>query len=136
MGILMGIVSFVLGFAINLVDSAVTSMLNSVGYDMSTFLAVFPFAENAMDVFVALGLAFLTGGLIWNGIKGVAAPFGVEYENPLHIIGKVAITWIAVVNLTEILDLIIRFFQIALDYMNDRPWVLESFLLRDLPPTW
>lgn len=85
MGILMGIVSFVLGFAINLVDSAVTSMLNSVGYDMSTFLAVFPFAENAMDVFVALGLAFLTGGLIWNGIKGVAAPFGVEYENPLHI---------------------------------------------------
>ena len=121
MGILMGIVSFVLGFAINLVDSAVTSMLNSVGYDMSTFLAVFPFAENAMDVFVALGLAFLTGGLIWNGIKGVAAPFGVEYENPLHIIGKVAITWIAVVNLTEILDLIIRFFQIALDYMNDLP---------------
>ena len=32
-----------------------------------------------------------------------------------------AITWIAVVNLTEILDLIIRFFQIALDYMNDLP---------------
>ena len=88
MGILMGIVSFVLGFAINLVDSAVTSMLNSVGYDMSTFLAVFPFAENAMDVFVALGLAFLTGGLIWNGIRGLQHPLGWNMRTLCTLSGK------------------------------------------------
>lgn len=118
MGIMMGIISFLLGLCINLIDAAVSSMLDAIGYDMTTFLTVFPFAENAKDVFVALGLAFLAAGLVWNTAKGIAAPFGVEYENPLHVIGKTALTWFAVVNLMDILDLIIRFFQIALDYLN------------------
>lgn len=103
MGILMGIVSFILGFAINLIDAAVAAMLHAIGYDMSTFLAVFPFAQNAMDTFVACGLAFLMLGLLWQVFKGLGAPFGAEYENPLHLVGKVALTWFAVVNLTEIL---------------------------------
>ena len=108
MGILMGIFSFAIGFVINLVDGAIELMLGSIGYSMSTFVAVFPFASVVSDVFVALGLAILIGGLIWNGVKGVAAPFGVEYENTLHLIGKVAFTWFAVVNLTDIIDIIIQ----------------------------
>ena len=119
MGILMGIFSFAIGFVINLVDGAIELMLGSIGYSMSTFVAVFPFASVVSDVFVALGLAILIGGLIWNGVKGVAAPFGVEYENPLHLIGKVAFTWFAVINLTDIIDIIIRFFQIAMDFVTE-----------------
>ena len=119
MGILMGIVSFAIGFVINLVDGAIELMLDSIGYSMSTFITLFPFASVVSDVFVALGLAILTGGLIWNGAKGFAAPFGVEYENPLHLIGKVAFTWFAVINLTDIIDIIIRFFQIAMDFVTE-----------------
>lgn len=73
MGIMMGIVSFVLGFAINLIDAAVSGMLESIGYDMSTFLAVFPFARNAMDTFTACGLFILMAGLAWQFVKGITS---------------------------------------------------------------
>ena len=53
MGIMMGIVSFVLGFDINLIDAAVSGILESIGYDMSTFFAVFPFARNDMYNFTS-----------------------------------------------------------------------------------
>lgn len=120
MGIMMGIVSFVLGFAINLIDAAVSGMLESIGYDMSTFLAVFPFARNAMDTFTACGLFILMAGLAWQFVKGIAAPFGVEYENPLHVVGKVVFTWIAVVNLADILDIFTGFFRIVQEDMNNQ----------------
>ena len=120
MGILMGIVSFILGFAINLLDSAVELMLNAIGYDMTTFLTIFPFAQNAVSTFTACGLAFLTLGLIWQAMKGFGAPFGIEYENPLHVVGKVALAWFAVVNLTPILNIFTNLFQIVLDDMNNQ----------------
>lgn len=121
MGILMGIVSFFLGFLINLIDAAVQAMLGAIGYNMETFLTIFPFAQNAMDTFVACGLAFLIIGLMWQGLKGLAAPFGAEYENPLHVVAKVAVTWFAVVNLTEILNIFTNLFQIVLTDMNRMP---------------
>lgn len=120
MGILMGIVSFFLGFAVNLIDAAVEAMLGAVGYDISTFLTVFPFAQNAMETFTAMGLAFLMIGLVWQAFKGLGAPFGIEYENPLHIVVKAAFTWFAVVNLTQILNILTRFFKIALQEMNSQ----------------
>jgi hypothetical protein len=121
MGILMGIVSFILGFFINLLDAAVIAMLDSIGYDVTTFISVFPFAGNALDTFEALGLATLMVGLIWQAIKGLGAPFGVEYENPLHVVGKVAITWFAVVNLMQILDIFTNIFRIVLSDLSSQP---------------
>jgi len=118
MGILMGIVSFLLGLAINLLDAAIEGMLSAIGYDISTFLTLFPFAQNAAATFTACGLAFLTLGLIWQAFKGLGAPFGIEYENPLHVVAKVGLTWFAVLNLTAILDIFTRLFKIVLDDMN------------------
>lgn len=120
MGILMGIISFFLGLAVNLLDAAVEAMLNSIGYDISTFLAMFPFAQNAADTFTACALAFLALGLMWQAFKGLGAPFGIEYENPLHIFAKVALAWFAVVNLTQILDILTGFFKIVLNDLNNQ----------------
>lgn len=117
----MGIVSFILGFAVNLIDWLVIGLMSSIGYSMSTFLELFPYAELSSGIFTALGLLFLCVGLVWNIAKGTLAPFGVEYENPIHVVGKVALAWFAVLNLPAILDIVIRFFQIALDYANGLP---------------
>ena len=85
----MGIVSFFLGLFINFIDWLVVALMGSIGYSMTTFLEIFPFADVASGVFTALGLLFLCAGLVWNLAKGTVAPFGVEYENPIHVIGKV-----------------------------------------------
>lgn len=121
MGILAGIISYLVGLAINVLDGAISGMLASIGFKMTTFVAVFPFANYLNEIFTAMGMLILFAGMIWYGTKGLAAPFGVEIENPLHIVGKVAFTTFAVVNLTEILDIVIQFFQITLDFINEQP---------------
>lgn len=121
MGILSGIISYIAGLGVNLLDSLIAGMLASIGFDMTTFITLFPFADYLNDIFTATGMLILFAGTIWYGTKGLAAPFGVEYENPIHIAGKVALTTFVVVNLTEILDIVIRFFQITLDFINEQP---------------
>lgn len=121
MGILMGIVSFFLGLFINFIDWLVVALMGSIGYSMTTFLEIFPFADVASGVFTALGLLFLCAGLVWNLAKGTVAPFGVEYENPIHVIGKVILAWFVVINLPDIIDIVIQFFQITLNYVEDLP---------------
>lgn len=119
MGIIMGIISFFFGFVINLLDSAVTGFFDVFSFSMSAFYAIFPVAESINYVFTAMGLAFLMVGLIWNGIKGLGVIIGAEVENPIYIIGKVALAWFAVVNSTEILNIIINFFQDILLAIKD-----------------
>lgn len=121
MGILSGIISYIAGLAVNLLDSLIAGMLASIGFSMTTFVTLFPFADYLNDIFTATGMLILFAGTVWYGTKGLAAPFGVEFENPIHIAGKVALTAFAVMNLTEILDIVIRFFQITLDFINEQP---------------
>lgn len=121
MGILSGIISYIVGLLVNGLDSLIAGMLASVGFSMTTFVTIFPFASFFNEVFTAMGMLILFVGAIWYVSKGFAAVFGVEYENPLHIFGKVALTAFAVMNLTEILDIVIRFFQITLDFINEQP---------------
>lgn len=121
MGILSGIISYIIGLLVNGLDSLIAGMLASVGFSMTTFVTLFPFASYLNDIFTATGMLILFAGTVWYGTKGLAAPFGVEFENPLHIAGKVALTAFAVTNLTEILDIVIRFFQITLDFINEQP---------------
>lgn len=114
MGIMMGIVSFILGLCINLMDAAAMALLDAISYDMTTFTNIFPFAQNAAYIFKACGLAFLMLGFIWHIFKGFGAPFGVEAENPIALVAKVGLTWATVVNSHEIINLIIGFFKLIL----------------------
>ena len=86
MGILSGIISYIVGLLVNGLDSLIAGMLASVGFSMTTFVTIFPFASFFNEVFTAMGMLILFAGAIWYVSKGFAAVFGVEYENPLDSI--------------------------------------------------
>jgi hypothetical protein len=121
MGIMMGVVSFILGLCINLLDAAAMALLDAISYDLNTFTAIFPFAQNAAYIFQACGLAFLMLGFVWNIFKGFGTPFGVEAENPIALVAKFGLTWAIVVNSQDLINLIISFFKIILSDLQSIP---------------
>ena len=116
MGIMMGIVSFVLGLIVNLANSFASLMINTLGFDLSYFFNTFLFAQVSQSIFVAIGIAFLGLGFVWQFLRmyGVVL-VGSEGENPIHLIFKVLLTGILVVHSRSGILWITGYFQLILN---------------------
>lgn len=85
MGILDGIVAWIAEQVMNGLDLITTSVLGTLGCDMSVFLRYFPAAETMYQVFVALGVGLILLNWVWQLFKNYGLGIGLEAEDPLKL---------------------------------------------------
>ena len=59
MGILSGVVSYLFGLCLNLLDAAVGGFLGALGFDLDTFESYFPAAKEYYEVIIGLQIGIL-----------------------------------------------------------------------------
>ena len=61
MGILSGVVSYIFGLVLNLLDTAIDGFLGALGFDLDSFESYFPAAVDYHEVIIgfAVGLLFI-----------------------------------------------------------------------------
>lgn len=107
MGILSGIVSYLFGLALNLLDAAINGFLGALGFDLNTFEQYFPAAADFHDVIIrfAVGLLFIM--LVFQIFRNFGVMLDMEAEDPLKMLRKTALFFGMIVYSRSIIDLIL-----------------------------
>jgi len=122
MGILDGIVEWIAEQVMYGLDLINTSVLGTLGCDMSVFLRYFPAAETMYEVFVALAIGLILLLWVWNLFKNFGLGTGSEAEDPIKLSFRSILFIILAYYSNQIVDL-------ALD-IGGTPydWILTSAL--------
>ena len=88
MGILSGVVSYLFGLALNLLDAAINGFLGALGFDLDTFEHYFPAAADYHEVIVGFGVGLLLIMLVFQLFRNFGVMLDMEAEDPLKILGK------------------------------------------------
>ena len=91
MGILSGVVSYLFGLALNLLDAAINGFLGALGFDLDTFEHYFPAAADYQEVIVGFGVGLLLIMLVFQLFRNFGVMLDMEAEDPLKILGKTAL---------------------------------------------
>lgn len=91
MGILSGVVSYLFGLALNLLDAAINGFLGALGFDLDTFEHYFPAAADYQEVIVGFGVGLLLIMLVFQLFRNFGVMLDIEVEDPLKILGKTAL---------------------------------------------
>ena len=91
MGILSGVVSYLFGLALNLLDAAINGFLGALGFDLDTFEHYFPAAADYHEVIVGFGVGLLFIMLVFQLFRNFGVMLDMEAEDPLKILGKTAL---------------------------------------------
>jgi len=85
MGILDGIVEWIAEQVMYGLDLISTSVLGTLGCDMSVFLRYFPAAKTMYEVFVALAVGLILLQWVWNLFKNFGLGLGSEADDPVKL---------------------------------------------------
>lgn len=85
MGILDGIVEWIAEQVMYGLDLITTSVLGTLGCDMTVFLRYFPAAETMYKVFVALSIGLILLNWAWQLFKNFGLGAGIEAEDPVKL---------------------------------------------------
>ncbi|MCL2588366.1 MAG: hypothetical protein FWD84_03050 [Oscillospiraceae bacterium] len=107
MGILSGILSYILGLALNLLDVAVDGFLAALGFDLDTFEAYFPAASAFHDVIIGFAVGLLFIMLIFQIFRNFGIVLDMEVEDPLKMVGKTFLFFGMIIYSRSITNLII-----------------------------
>ncbi len=91
MGILSGVVSYLFGLALNLLDAAINGFLGALGFDLDTFERYFPAAADYHEVIMGFGVGLLFIMLVFQLFRNFGVMLDMEAEDPLKILGKTAL---------------------------------------------
>ena len=108
MGILSGIVSYLFGLALNLLDAAIDGFLGALGFDLNTFETYFPAVKDYYDVIIGFGVGLLFIMLIFQIFRNFGVMLDMEAEDPLKMLGKTALFFGMIMHSRSITDFIIR----------------------------
>lgn len=108
MGILSGIVSYLFGLALNLLDAAIAGFLGALGFDLGTFEEYFPAVTAYYEVIIGLGVGLLFMMLIFQIFRNFGVMLDMEAEDPLKMLGKTALFFGMIMYSRSITDFIIR----------------------------
>ena len=108
MGILDGIVEWIMEQVMYGLDLINTSVLGSLGCDMSVFLRYFPAAATMYDVFVALAVGLILLIWIWNLFKNFGVGMGTEAEDPIKLTVRAVLFIFLAVYAQQITDTVLR----------------------------
>lgn len=118
LGILLGIVSFIFGLCINVLDAAVVEFASLFGFSFSTFEKYFPAAESFRHAFVAMACALLFLLYLFSIFKNFGRVFGVEAESPINITVIVFIAYGAIMFSDTLMDYFMTIFGGAYNAMS------------------
>ena len=85
MGILDGIVEWIAGQAMHILDLVNTSVLGALGCAMAVFLRYFPAARTMYEVFTATAIGIIMLMWVWNLFKNFGLGVGSEAEDPIKL---------------------------------------------------
>ena len=88
MGILSGVVSYLFGLALNLLDAAINGFLSALGFDLDTFEKYFPAARHFNDIIIGFAVGLLFIMLIFQIFRNFGVVLDMEVEDPLKMLGK------------------------------------------------
>lgn len=124
MGILDGIVAWIVEQVMHGLDLITTSVLGALGCDMSVFLRYFPAAETMYSIFVALGIGLILLNWIWQLFKNYGLGAGIEAEDPVKLSIRSLIFILLAYFSDEIVGIVLK--------IGGTPyqWIMDS----ELPP--
>lgn len=123
MGILQGIVSFLLGMATNGLDYLTKVLYEPFGYELTTFEKYFPAAAPFRDMFIFFGLGILFLIYLFQLLRNFGVPIGIQAEDPIKLTFKLGLFWALIWYSKGIMDYILFLFTAP----------LEIFTTTDLP---
>ena len=88
MGILSGIVSYLFGLALNLLDAAIDGFLGALGFDLNTFEQYFPAAADFHDVIIGFAVGLLFIMLVFQIFRNFGVMLDMEAEDPLKMLER------------------------------------------------
>ena len=107
LGILSGILSYLFGLALNLLDAAINGFLGALGFDLDTFEQYFPAASQFHDVIIGFAVGLLFIMLVFQLFRNFGVMLDMEAEDPLKILGKTALFFGMIVYSRSIIDLLL-----------------------------
>lgn len=107
MGILSGVISYLFGLALNLLDAAINGFLGALGFNLDTFEQYFPAAASYHEVIVGFAVGLLLILFLFQLFKNFGIVLDMEAEEPLQLLGKTAIFLGMIVCSRSIINLIL-----------------------------
>lgn len=107
MGILSGVISYIFGLALNLLDAAIGGFLGALGFDLDTFESYFPAAREFHEVFIGFAVGLLFIMLIFQIFRNFGVMLDMEAEDPLKMLGKTALFFGMILYSRSIVNMIL-----------------------------
>lgn len=108
MGILSGVVSYLFGLALNLLDATIDGFLGALGFDLDSFEKYFPAAKDYHNVIIGFAVGLLFIMLIFQLFKNFGVVIDMEAEDPLKMLGKTALFYGMIINSHSITNFILK----------------------------
>jgi len=108
LGILSGVVSYLFGLVLNLLDACIDGFLGALGFDLDTFESYFPAARDYHDVIIGFAIGLLFIMLVFQIFRNFGVVLEMEVEDPLKMVGKTALFLGMIVYSRSIMEFVIR----------------------------
>lgn len=108
MGILSGVLSYLFGLSLNLLDAAIGGFLGALGFNLDTFETYFPAAREFHDVIIGFAVGLLFIMLIFQIFRNFGIVLDIEAEDPLKMVGKTALFFGMILYSRSIVNFILR----------------------------
>ena len=89
-------------------DLLTTSVLGTLGSDMTSFLRYFPAAETLYNIFVALAIGLILLNLVWQLFRNFGLRIGIEAEDPVKLTARSLLFILVVWFSNDIVDMVLK----------------------------
>jgi len=107
MGILSGVISYLFGLGLNMLDAVINGFLKALGFNLDTFEKYFPAAKEYYDVIIGFGVGILFIMLVFQIFRNFGIVLDFEAEDPLKMVGKTALFFGMIINSRSITNIIL-----------------------------
>lgn len=132
MGILLGIVSFFTGLAVNAIDYVARVLYEPFGYELATFEKYFPAAAPFRDMFVYLGYGIMMLIFVFQLLKNFGIPIGIQAEDPIKLTFKIGLFWGLIICSKDILNELLAMFTTPLDIFTNTDLPFNTMDIMDI----
>lgn len=132
MGILLGIVSFFTGLAVNAIDYVARVLYEPFGYELATFERFFPAAAPFRDMFVYLGYGIMMLIFVFQLLKNFGTPIGIQAEDPIKLTFKIGLFWGLIIYSKDILNELLAMFTTPLDIFTNTDLPFNTMDVMDI----
>lgn len=108
MGILSGIISYLLGLVVNLMDIAISAFLSALNFNLEAFETYFPAATSFYEVFIGFAVGLLLIMLVFQIFRNFGVMLDFEAEDPLKMLGKTVLFFGMIMYSHSIINYIIN----------------------------